>query len=111
MSTSITVTDQTFEKEVLQNDKPVLVDFWASWCPPCVAIAPHVEDIAEEFAGKVDVAKLSVEENQIIPSKYDIRSIPTLLVFQNGEVKETIIGFNSKAALAAKLNALLTSNA
>lgn len=108
MSTTIAITDATFEEAVLQNDKPVLVDFWAGWCPPCIAIAPIIEQLGEEFAGKIDIAKLNVEENHIIPNKYQIQSIPTLLIFQNGTVTDTIIGLTSKASLQAKLNAIIT---
>ena len=97
------VTDDTFEREVLQSEKPVLVDFWASWCPPCHAIAPILEQFAGEHADKIDVVKLSTEENQITPAKYRIMSIPTLMVFQNGEVKKTLIGAIPKAALEAEL--------
>lgn len=111
MAATKTITDQTFNQEVLQSDKPVLVDFWASWCPPCVAIAPHVEQVAKDFTGQVDVAKLNIEENQAIPGEYGIQSIPTLLIFQNGEVKDTLIGFMPQTAIADRLNSLLESNA
>ena len=98
-----TVTDANFEQEVLKSNKPILVDFWASWCPPCVAIAPHVEQFADDHSDKIDVAKLSTEENQTIPMKYQIMSIPTLMVFQDGEVKKVLQGFRSKAQLETEL--------
>lgn len=96
------VTDATFEQDVLKSDKPVLVDFWASWCPPCLAIAPILEEFAGEHADSITVAKLSTEENHIIPAKYQIRSIPTMLLFQDGEVKKTLIGFTSKMGLESE---------
>lgn len=99
MTATKTVTDATFEQEVLASQKPVLVDFWASWCPPCLAIAPNIEHVANNYADKIDVAKLSTEENQDIPAKFDITSIPTLMVFQGGEVKKVLRGFQSKMQL------------
>lgn len=97
------VTDESFEHEVLQSEKPVLVDFWASWCPPCHAIAPILEEFAGEYAAKIDVVKLNIEENQVTPAEYQIRSIPTLMVFQNGEVKTTLMGAMPKVALEKQL--------
>ena len=86
------VTDQTFAKEVLQSDQPVLVDFWAAWCGPCRMIAPTVEALAHEYAGKAKVAKVNVDENQATPAQYNIRGIPTLLLFKDGRVQEQIVG-------------------
>jgi len=86
------VTDQSFEKDVLQSDQPVLVDFWAAWCGPCRMIAPTVEALAKEYAGKAKVAKLNVDDNQLIPSQYNIRGIPTLLLFKGGRVQEQLVG-------------------
>lgn len=86
------VTDQTFDKEVLQSDQPVLVDFWAAWCGPCRMIAPTVEALAREYAGKAKVAKVNVDENQLIPTQYNIRGIPTLLLFKDGRVQEQLVG-------------------
>ena len=97
-------SDQNFEQEVLKSDKPVLVDFWAEWCAPCRAIAPAVEAIAGEYAGRAKVGKLNVDENQSVTSRYNIRSIPTLLVFKNGEIKEQIVGATSKDNLAKLLD-------
>src|SRR3989304_8270571 len=88
----VELTDQTFEQEVLQSDQPVLVDFWAAWCGPCRMIAPTVEALAKESAGKAKVTKLNVDDNQLIPSQYNIRGIPTLLLFKGGRVQEQLVG-------------------
>jgi thioredoxin 1 len=97
-------SDQNFEQEVLGSDKPVLVDFWAEWCAPCRLIAPAVEAIAGEYADRAKVGKLNVDENQLVTSRYNIRSIPTLLVFKNGEIKEQLVGTTSKDNLAKLLD-------
>ena len=97
-------SDQNFEQEVLGSDKPVLVDFWAEWCATCRMIAPAVEAIAGEYAGRAKVGKLNVDENQSVTSRYNIRSIPTLLVFKNGEIKEQLVGTTSKDNLAKLLD-------
>ncbi|BAU23648.1 thioredoxin [Caldimicrobium thiodismutans] len=101
------VTDQDFEKEVLQSSIPVLVDFWAAWCGPCRAIAPVIDELAEEYAGKVKVCKMNVDENPVTPGKYGIRAIPTLIVFKDGQAVETIVGAVSKATLTNALNKVL----
>ena len=101
----ITITDDNFEQEVLKSDKPVLIDFWAVWCGPCRIIATIVEEIASEYEGKVKVGKLDVDENQQASIKYGVRSIPTLLIFKDGKVKETIIGAVPKSQIVQKLNA------
>src|SRR6266487_4573802 len=93
----VTLEDGTFEQEVLKSDTPVLVDFWATWCGPCKAIAPAVEELAKEY--KVKVAKLDIDSHQQVPQKYGIRSIPTLLVFKGGRVVDTIIGAVPKSKL------------
>ena len=93
------VTDQTFEKEVLQSDQPVLVDFWAAWCGPCRMIAPTVEALAREYLGKAKVAKVNVDENQSTPAHYNIRGIPTLLLFKGGQVQEQLVGAASRDAI------------
>jgi thioredoxin 1 len=93
LSTDIlTVSDATFDEDVLQSPLPVLVDFWAEWCMPCRMIAPTVENIAETHKEKLKVAKMNVDENMKTPSKYGIRGIPTLLLFKAGEIKETMVG-------------------
>lgn len=97
-------SDQNFEQEVLKSDKPVLVDFWAEWCAPCRMIGPAVEAIAGEYAGRAKVGKLNVDENQSVTSRYNIRSIPTLLIFKNGEIKDQLVGTTSKDNLAKLLD-------
>ncbi len=103
----ITFTDDNFEKEVLQADKPVMVDFWAVWCGPCKMIAPIVEELAGEFEGKAKVGKLDVDNNQESAIKYGVRSIPTVLIFKAGKVVDTIIGAVPKVQLKKKLEAAL----
>jgi thioredoxin 1 len=88
----VTLEDGTFENEVLKSDIPVLVDFWAEWCGPCKAIAPVVEQIAKDFKGKVKVGKMDIDAHQAVAQKYNIRSIPTLLVFKGGRVVDTVMG-------------------
>jgi thioredoxin 1 len=95
----LNIGDGNFTKEVIESDKPVLVDFWASWCAPCRAIAPAIDALADEYKGKVKVAKMDVEANQDTPQKYGIRSIPTLLVFKGGKVVEQIVGAGGKAKI------------
>ena len=95
------VSDGTFETEVLQAGLPVLVDYWAEWCGPCKMIAPVLDDVAKEYAGKLKVAKLNVDQNQATAQKYNIRGIPTLLLFKNGNVEATKIGAVSKTQLTA----------
>ena len=106
MSDAITyVSDDTFDVEVLQSTTPVLVDYWAEWCGPCKMIAPILEDVAKEYAGKLKVAKLNIDENQATPPKYGIRGIPTLMLFKNGTVEATKVGALSKSQLAAFIDA------
>ena len=93
------ITDQSFEQEVLKSDKPVLVDFWAVWCGPCRMIAPTVESLANDYLGKAKVGKVNVDENSTTPAKYNIRGIPTLLLFKNGEVQEQIVGAASRESI------------
>jgi thioredoxin 1 len=103
----ITLTDGTFEEEVINSTQPVLVDFWATWCGPCRAIAPIIEELAGQYEGRVKIAKLDVDENQATASRFNVRSIPTLLFFQNGKVVEQIVGSAPKSALEGRLNTLL----
>ncbi len=93
------VTDQTFEKEVLAATEPVLVDFWAEWCGPCLQIAPVLEELARDLEGKVRVAKLNIDENRATPMKYNVRGIPTLILFKNGQVAATKVGSLPKSKL------------
>jgi thioredoxin 1 len=101
-------TDGNFEQEVMKSEIPVLIDFWAVWCGPCRLIAPFVEELAVEYAGKVKIGKLDVDNNPDVAMKYGIRSIPTLLVFKKGEVVDRIVGAASKPKIAEKLDAVLT---
>ncbi|MEJ6592035.1 MAG: thioredoxin TrxA [SAR86 cluster bacterium] len=98
------VTDDTFESEVLKSDVPVLVDYWAEWCGPCKVIAPVLEEIAAEYAGKIRVCKLDIDSNEDTPPKYGIRGIPTLMLFKNGAVEATKVGALSKSQLTAFLD-------
>lgn len=95
------ISDADFESVVLNAQGPVLVDYWADWCGPCKMIAPILDDVAKEYQGKILVAKLNIDENQLTPQKFGIRGIPTLMIFNNGEVKATKVGAISKAQLTA----------
>ncbi len=95
------VTDGNFESEVLQSQTPVLVDYWAEWCGPCKMIAPILDDVAKDYAGKLKVAKLNIDDNQETPAKYGIRGIPTLMLFKGGNVEATKVGALSKSQLTA----------
>jgi thioredoxin 1 len=95
------VTDDTFETEVLQSHTPVLVDYWAEWCGPCKSIAPVLDELAQEYAGRLKVAKLNIDENQSTPPKYGIRGIPTLMLFKNGNMEAMKVGALSKSQLTA----------
>jgi thioredoxin 1 len=95
------ITDDTFESEVLQSPTPVLVDYWAEWCGPCKMIAPILDDIAQEYTGRLKIAKLNIDENQDTPPKYGIRGIPTLMLFKNGNMEAMKVGALSKSQLTA----------
>jgi thioredoxin 1 len=103
----VTITDDNFEEEVIQSDKPVLIDFWATWCGPCRIIAPIVEEMSTEYEGKAKIGKLDVDSNQQTSIKYGVRSIPTLLLFSGGELKETIIGAVPKAQIVQKRESVI----
>ncbi|WP_020674116.1 thioredoxin [Amycolatopsis nigrescens] len=103
----LAVTDETFEREVLQHDKPVLVDFWAQWCPPCHMIAPVLAEIAEERAGSLAIRKLNNDENPLVARNYQVMSLPTLMLFRDGVVVRTIVGARAKARLLAELDEAL----
>jgi thioredoxin 1 len=102
----IAVNESNFDAEVVNTETPVLVDFWAEWCGPCKMIAPILDEIAQEKGAAIKVAKVNVDENQALSSKFGIRAIPTLLFFKNGAVREQIVGMTSKRDLIAKLEAL-----
>ena len=98
------VTDDTFEKEVLKSDKPVLVDYWAEWCGPCKMITPILDEISDQYADRLKVAKLNIDENPNTPPKYGIRGIPTLMLFRDGNVEATKVGALSRSQLSAFLD-------
>ena len=103
---TLTFTEDNFEQEVLQSDGPVLVDFWAEWCAPCKALGPVIDELAEDYQGRVKVGKLDTEANQNVAIKYGISSIPTVILFHRGEVKEKLIGLRPKKDFAAALGNL-----
>jgi thioredoxin 1 len=102
----VTFTDANFQKEVIESDVPVLVDFWAAWCGPCIALGPAIEQLAEEFQGKVKVGKVNVDDNPAVSQKFGVRSIPTILIFEGGQVVDQQIGLAPKSQLAKKLHSL-----
>jgi thioredoxin 1 len=108
MSESIIhVTDATFEDQVLNSNKPVMVDYWAEWCGPCKMIAPILDEIAREYDGRLTVAKLNIDENQSTPQKYAVRGIPTLMIFKDGEIAGTKVGALSKSQLSAFIDSVI----
>ena len=98
---TLIVSDDTFEVEVLNSEVPVVVDFWAEWCGPCKQIAPALEEIAKELGGKVKIAKINIDENQSTPSRYNVRAIPTLMIFKNGQLAATHTGAQPKGRIAS----------
>lgn len=106
MSNALEVNESSFGAEVTSSDMPVLVDFWAGWCMPCKMLAPVVNEVAAEFAGRAKVVKVDVDSNQSLATKFGVRGIPTLLVMKNGQVVDRMVGVQPKAAIAAKLNDL-----
>ena len=98
------ISDSSFEADVLQSDKPVLVDYWAEWCGPCKSIAPILDEVAREYEGRLKVAKINVDENQQTPAKFGVRGIPTLMLFKNGNLEATRVGALSKSQLTAFLD-------
>lgn len=104
---ALEITDQSFQEMVLNSDKPVLVDFWAVWCGPCRTLGPIIEEVASDFEGKAIVGKVDVDNNQQVSVDYGIRNIPTVLIFNNGEVVDKIVGVASKEVIAEKLSAHL----
>ncbi|HEY9127620.1 MAG TPA: thioredoxin [Acidobacteriaceae bacterium] len=107
----VEVSDATFEKDVLQSEQPVLVDFWAVWCGPCRAIAPIVDDLATAYAGKLKVAKVNVDQNGATPSRYGIRGIPALLFFKDGKVADQIVGYVPREVIEEKVTRVLGQTA
>jgi thioredoxin 1 len=105
-SETITLNESNFDRELTQDDKPMIVDFWAEWCGPCKLIAPMLDEIAREKAGAFKVAKVNVDDNQSLSLKYNIRAIPALLFFKNGQLRDQVIGATSKKDLLSRLEAL-----
>ena len=105
-SATVTIDEANFEAEVTQSSKPVIVDFWAEWCGPCKMIAPLIDEIAKEKAGSIKVGKVNVDENQSLSMKYNVRAIPALLFFKNGQLCDQVIGMTSKKDLLGRLEAL-----
>ncbi|EQA97606.1 thioredoxin 1 [Sphingobium wenxiniae] len=101
------ITDTSFQNDVLSSDKPVLVDFWAEWCGPCKMIGPALEEISEELADKVTIAKINIDENPDAPGRYGVRGIPTMILFKNGEAAATKVGAAPKSALKGWIESVL----
>ena len=107
MTKPIEVTEDTFQLSVIENTLPVIVDFWATWCPPCKILHPILDEIAEDYDGKVAVCKVDVDQNQSLAQKYGVRSIPTVFIFKGGEIKDQVIGALPKEQITAKIDSIL----
>jgi thioredoxin 1 len=107
MTKPVSIDDSSFSEVVLQAEKPVLIDFWAAWCKPCLMVAPILDELSEEYDGKISFVKLDIDQNPQTPAKYGIMSIPSLLVFKNGEPVSHIVGFKPKGELKRSLDAVL----
>ena len=107
MADIVETSEDSFDTDVIETETPVLVDFWAPWCGPCKMVAPVVQELAEDYDGRLKVAKVNVDDNPQLAMKYGIRGIPTLLIFKGGEVAEQVVGFVPKQALAEKLDSVL----
>ena len=103
----IHVTDSSFEEEVLGSETPVMVDYWAEWCGPCKMIAPLLDEMAEEYSGRLTIAKLNIDDNQETPQKYAVRGIPTLMIFKDGNIAGTKVGAMSKSQLSAFIDSVI----
>ncbi|RME60144.1 MAG: thioredoxin [Candidatus Dadabacteria bacterium] len=101
------ITDNDFETEVLKSETPVLVDFWAPWCGPCKSIAPVLDELANDYSGRLKIVKVNVDENQMTPAKYEVRGIPNLIFFKNGEVVDQVIGYVTKEQLSEVVDKVL----
>jgi len=109
MAKPVDVSEKTFDQDVLKAKTPMLVDFWAPWCPPCLAVAPILEELAEEYEGKIGIARLNVDEAPTLSARYGVSAIPTMLLFKEGEPVGQLIGFRPKAELKKALDEILTS--
>jgi thioredoxin 1 len=108
-TTILEVTDGNFDQEVLQSEMPVMVDFWAAWCGPCRALAPVVDELAVSYGGKLKVAKMDVDKNSSTPNRYNVRGIPTLLIFKGGELKDQLVGFVPKETIEKAIQKHVTT--